>query len=447
MSVTSRHPAVNARRVDEWELMRDCMEGESAVKERGERYLPMPSGFRAQDDSGAAMYSAYKKRADFPEILAPSVAAMIGIIHGREIKIEMPDAMNFLWENCDGNYLPLEAFHRRITRELLVIGSYAILADAPPEGGEPYLCGYSRDALYNWDTNFFVLDESRHVREGFVWQRIKEYRMLTMDGAFYRAIIYDAGENPTEIEVRGLGGQMLPRVPIAVGNALDLTCRIETPPLVGVARAAIAMYQLSADYRHQLYMSGQETLVAIDGPKPAAVGAGVVHEMFGAPGTKPDLKYVSPTCAGINAHEIAMNNQREAAVAAGARLFENIGGGQESGEARRLRFASETATLVSIAQNSCQLLEKSLRNIAMIMGMSDEQQSEITVHAPTDLLDRTMSMSEFAQLFGVYERDGMSWDSYFAAAQRGGIFSPEDTPELELERLENRMALSDDGVV
>jgi hypothetical protein len=32
-------------------------------------------------------------------------------------------------------------------------------------------------------------------------------------------------------------------------------------PLIGVAQAALAGYRLDADYRHQLYMSGQETFV------------------------------------------------------------------------------------------------------------------------------------------------------------------------------------------
>lgn len=433
MSVKTLHPALTAERRLEWQLMRDAMDGEAAIKRRGEEYLPKPGGFKAQPDDGAAMYLAYRNRARFPEILAPSVAAMIGIIHGREIKIEMPDAMAYLWEDADGMGLPLEAFHRRITRELLVIGGYAVLADAPQDGGDPYLVGYSRDAIINWDVDWYVLDETAMAREGFIWRQIERYRNLAMDGNAYAQMLYH-GEtlDGEEIVVRGRGGAVLPRIPIAIGNSRDLSPRIEAPPMIGVARSALAMYQLSADHRHQLFMSGQETLVALNGPVPKAIGAGVVHQMLGDGDNAPDLKYVSPSCSGIDAHERAMDMEKQAAIMAGARLFEHEQT-QESGEARKLRFASETATLVSIAQSSSSLLEKSLRNVAMIMGLPED---DIVVEAPTDLMDRTMSPVELAALFGVYAQGGMSWDTYYANAQRGGIMSPEVTAEDEFARLD-----------
>ena len=441
-SVKNYHPAMTVHRRAEWQLMRDCMDGESAVKSRGTLYLPMPSGFKSQPDSGVAMYDAYKTRADVPALLAPSIGAMIGIIHGREIPIEMPDAMNYLWEDADGNGLPLEAFHRRITRELLVIGGYAVLADAPQDGGDPYLVGYARDLVMNWDSDWWVLDETSMARKGFIWEQMERYRMLTLDG-FYIPYLFDAdSETGEEVVVRGRGGSPLPRIPFSIANAMDLSPKVEAPPLIGVANAMRSIYQLSADYRHQLYMSGQETLVAIDGPAPTMVGAGAVHEMRGAVGQTPDLKYVSPSCSGIEAHRAAMAEQREAAVMAGARLFEQTAQGAESGEAKKLRYASETATLVSIAQSSCMLLERSLRNVAMIMGIPEEG---ITVNAPTDLMDRTMSPQDFAALFGVYKEGGMSWDSFFAAGQTGGIFSSETTAEDEAKLLD--MPLRDDATL
>jgi hypothetical protein len=428
-TVKSFHPSITAQRRAEWQLCRDCMDGEGAIKARGSEYLPMPSGFKAADDGGKAMYEAYKGRAQFPALMAPSVGAMIGIIHGREIPIEMPDAMKYLWENADGKGLPLEAMHRRITRELLVIGGYAVLTDAPKEGGDPYLVGYRRDLLINWDYNWWVLDESRNVRNGFVWEQLEEYRVLSFDGLTYVPFIYtgntDQGE---EIVVRGRGGAPLPRIPFAVGNAQDLSPVVEAPPLIGVANAAKAIYQLSADYRHQLYMTGQETLVAIEGDAPNAIGAGVVWEMRGSEGKTPDLKYVSPTCAGIEAHRVAMGEQREAAVMAGARLFEQTAQGAESGEAKRLRYASETATLVSIAQSSCMILEQSLKNVAMLKGLPED---DIVVTAPRDLMDRTMTPQDFAALFGVYRDGGMSWQTFHERGVDGGIFSPERDADEE----------------
>lgn len=99
-------------------------------------------------------------------------------------------------------------------------------------------------------------------------------------------------------------------------------------------------------------MSGQETLVAINGEAPKTVGAGVVHQMMGSDPMTPDLKYVSSTCSGTQRHEDAIEKQKEAAVMAGAGMFEQEKSTQESGEARRLRFARETANLMSVSQVS-----------------------------------------------------------------------------------------------
>ncbi|RDC59775.1 hypothetical protein HME9302_00970 [Alteripontixanthobacter maritimus] len=437
MSVKTLHPSLTLETLAEWQLVRDAMGGEESVKKAAEAYLPMPGGFKAQSDGGRGMYAAYRNRAQFPELLKPSVGAMIGIIHGQEIPIDMPEAMNYLWEDADGMGLPLEAFHKRITRELLTIGAYAVLTDMPEEGGQPWLAGYRRDAVINWDEDWFVLDETGLVRDGFTWENVEKHRVLKLDEGAYSVLVYDAdNKEGREVSVRGLGGKPLPRVPFCIGNSMDISAKLETPPLIGVANAAKAIYQLSADYRHQLYMSGQETLVAINGDAPEAVGAGVVHEMQGGEGQTPDLKYVSPTCSGIEAHKKAMEDNREAAVMAGARLFEKTAAGAESGEAKRLRYASETATLVSIAQASCQLLERALRNAAMIMGLNE---AEVVVNAPTDLMDRTMSPQDFAALFGVYAEGGMSWETLHENGLRGGIYSTERTAEQEAELLDGPM--------
>ena len=45
-TVKSYHPSITAERRAEWKLMRDCMDGESAVKSRGETYLPKPTGYK-----------------------------------------------------------------------------------------------------------------------------------------------------------------------------------------------------------------------------------------------------------------------------------------------------------------------------------------------------------------------------------------------------------------
>jgi hypothetical protein len=435
-SVGAKHPDITAQREYEWRLMRDTYSGQERVKAQGEIYLPKPSGFKTQSDGGKAAYDSYKLRAILPEYVAPTVAALLGIVHAREFQIAMPDELAFIEENIDGKGTPREVFHQRITRNLLLMGRYGILADAPENGGTPFLQGYAAEAIINWDANFYVLNETYLRRDRFAWHRTPRFRVLEIADNRYRVTLYE-GDNESAIEQwepRAQGGQPLASIPFAVATARDLTPEIETPPLIGVAQAAISAYQLSADYRHQLYMSGQETLVAINGDAPKAVGAGVVHVMKGSSDLVPDLKYVSPTCSGINAHREAIAEQRLAAMEAGARMFQS-GHAQESGEARRMRFASEMANLQSIANLSAALLESGLRNIALFMDLDP---ADVVVTPPTDLLDRTMTAQELQALFNVYSAGGMSWQTYYAAAQRGGLMSAERTADEEFALIDNQ---------
>ena len=232
-----------------------------------------------------------------------------------------------------------------------------------------------------------------------------------------------------------MGGRRLDVVPFSVANARDLVPTIETPPLIGVARAAVAIYQLNADYRHQLYMSGQETLVAINGEAPAYVGAGVVHSMFGTgeSGGQPDLKYVAPSCSGIEAHKEAMQDNREAAVMAGARMLEQSQDVQESGAARKLRFASESANMMSVALASCGLLERALKNVAILKGLNP---ADVVVTPPSDLMDHTMAPAEAEALARVWQSGAISFETMYENLRKGGIASPERDADAEYALIE-----------
>jgi hypothetical protein len=384
--------------------------------------------------ANAPIYDAYLTRAQFPEILEPSISAMIGIAHAKEVDIQMPDAMARLWEDADGDGLPLEAFHSRITRQLLTTGRYGVLADAPDGGGDTVLAGYCAEAILNWDTDFYVLDETGMVRSGFEWELVDQQRVLQLIDGRYVQQVYVDGALSEEIAPIARGAKVITRVPFAVASAIDVSQKVYTPPLIGVARAAKAIYQLSADYRWQMFMSGQETLVAINGPSPVSVGAGVTHEMYGAEGQTPELKYVSPSCNGIAAHLEGMQDNRTAAIQAGARLLEQSDSIQESGSARKLRFASETATLTSVVHSSCGLLERALRNVAMIEGLNE---ADVVVTPPKDLLDNSMSADDLAKLWAIVVDGGMSTETYYERGRAGGMFSPERDAAQEFGLISN----------
>lgn len=432
MTVLTIHPEYLIKK-DDWDLVRDALDGETAIKSAGQTHLPMPSGFLGASDKGVALYQAYQKRARFGEYLAPTVAGMIGVVHSSEekIAIELPPALEYLWEDSDNNGTPLEAFHQSLTEGILTYGRAAVQVTAPKDGGDPYLILWGAPSIMNWDAEMAVLDASRYVRKGFEWEwtefrRAIEKRDGTVFSALYRNEIL-----LEEVEIRGVSGP-LERFPVVIGNSSEVSLELRAPPVLGIARASVAEYQLSADYRWQLYMSGQETLVIINADAPTAVGAGVVIELKGeSDGKQPDAKYVGPSGTGIEGHRSAMEDERKKAVAAGAKLLHFEGNAAESGDALRTRFRGHVATLLGVAQSSCRVLEKALRVAAELKGVEESSIDQIVVTPPKDLAEGVMSGTEAEAWVRVWEMGGFSSRSLHERLQRGGAINPERSFEEE----------------
>lgn len=446
---TATHPDYTAEIVDEWRLMRHAYRGEVAIKREGERYLPMPSGYKFHPggaDIGAQMYAAYKCRARFPEIVNNAIRSMVGIAHGQEWQIELPPALEPLWENSDSKGLPLEALSRRITTELLITGRYALMVDAPPSGGDIYLAGYAAEEIINWseDDDYYVLREVVRERSGAGWTDVIKTRELELIEGRYVQRVYMDGQLIEEYEPRARGGAALSMIPITIGGAMDLDMRPDAPPMIGVARACLSHYQLNADYRLQLYMSGQETFVLHNVEKPPQViGAGVVISLQASDGTKDTrAEYVGPSGVGIDAHVVAMDREQLSAVRSGAQLFDNTPRGQESGEARRLRFSAETATLTSLVGASAMILERTLKQAAIMAGANPD---DVLVKAPANLLEGRLDPQEISALVASWTGGAISYETLYENLQRGRIASTERDAEAEAALIAAEMP-SQDGI-
>ena len=446
MAVDAKHPDYDDRE-GEWRMMRDCARGDKAVKDGGTTYLPMPTGFGGTT-RGAAMWSAFKQRAEFPDILEPTLSGMVGLIHRSEALIEMPASMEPLWERASKDGLTLESFHQTITRELLLMGRYSILVDAAAGGSDlPYLCGYSAERLINWAPadlqDLYVLDETAAVfqEDTFEWQDEKKYRVLRLielpDGRRrYDQEVWD--ESMTRVEVvtpTARGNVALGTIPFVVAGPVKLDVNPARPPLEGVARSSLAIYRLDADYRFQLHMTGQEMLVCQGvepGKGPDPIGAGVTYE-FTNTEANAKLYYVGPEGVGIDAHKAAIAAERSVAVAAGAKLFDMEREGVESGEALRIRAAAQTATLTTVAIASAQALERGLRFIALMLGLNPRA---VNVKPNLQFIDTRMTPTQAKDLMLLWQGGAISYQTLYENLQRGEIASPERDHEDEREMIE-----------
>ncbi len=451
----------------DWDDCRNAIDGSSKVKSLGIQYLPMPSGFNGSGQP-TAMYDAYKMRAQFPDMMAPTVQGMLGIIHHGEAQIEGLDEGSPLfdmWEKATPDGLPLETLHKRITEEILSVGRVALLADLPPEGGDvPWIAFYQAESLINWSEsrNFFVLEEDYRVRKGFSWEGKNRYRILELVDDVYQVEVVDEDGRPivdddtlqdqdvqegvaTSVVVpQAKGGKKLEEIPLVVAGSRDLSLEPDQIPLIGVANASYAIYRLDADYRHQLFMSGQETLFCVGLDKedvPEYIGSGVIVSLP----LDGDAKYVGPSGEGISAHKDAIMDERQIAAEAGSRMFA-IGDKKsaESGEALRIRARAGSATLVSVAQTSAAALEAALRYCAQLVGQKPD---DIIVKPNLNFLDNDMAPDDATKLMALWTGKVISYETLYENLQRGGIASDERTAEEEQELIaEEEAALMKDNM-
>ena len=465
--VKERHPDLGIV-IHDYEECRDAVDGSTTVKGKGVQYLPMPSGFNGSS-SPVAMYESYKLRAQFPDLLAPTIQGMLGIIHHGEAQIEGLEEgspLEGMWEKATPDGLPLESLHRKITEEILTVGRVALLADLPPEGGDlPWVATYAAETLINWSEsrNFFVLEEGYRVRSGYTWDAKLRYRVLEIVDDTYQVEVLDEDGSPitefADVENQDVeegvatsvvvpqvrGGGTLEEIPLVVAGSRDLSLTPDQIPMIGVTRAAFAIYRLDADYRHQLFMSGQETLFYIglakeDVPEYVGAGVGIAIPEGG------DAKYVGPSGSGIAAHKEAIADERANAAEAGSRMFA-VGDKKsaESGEALRIRARAGSATLVSVAQTSAAALESVLRHCARMVGQDPE---EIIVKPNLNFLDTDMSPDEANKMVELWMNKVISYETLYANLQRGRIASEERTAEEEQELVaeEEAAAVPDEGM-
>jgi len=445
---TATHPSYDAF-APSWRLMRDCMAGEDEVKAKGEAYLPMKSGTRAISDVALrqAAYDAYKLRAEFPELVAPTVRGAVGTMLDQAPVIELPTSMEGLRERATRDGLALEALHRRIATELMVMGRYGVLPGISANGS-PYLAGYVAEAITNWDTDdeqrpdWLILNESRLEldRATGKWKRREQYRECFVENGRYGArewVKSSSGWSATEaVEAATRKREALNELPFVFIDTNDLTPDPDDVPLYGLGKLAVRVYRLDADYTFALHMTSEPTPWANGFADPAeAVKNGQAPTTLGSSklwllpegATAGYLEFTGP---GLDAQQRAIQNSLDRAIIFGANLLADTGKTAESGEAIKLRLGNQTSTLKTIAMTSAAGLERALRNLATWVG---EDPEKVVVTPNLDFFDHTLSPQEILAIVSGWQSGAFSKQTMFDRFKKGELVPAERTFEEEQE--------------
>lgn len=398
ISVNSKHPLYEDANED-WTTVRDVYKGERQVKSKGVRYLPATTGMILDgmenvESKGFLAYRAYLKRAVFHDYFREGVERLVGIMHQKDAVITVPPKMESMIDSCTLAGEGLQLLLRRINEEQLVTGRVGIMADLP--AGEtsadvlPYLTTYTAEAIINWDDatyspgtyslNLVVLDESSYKRNGLDWELKQRYRVLSLGDlednesvgeAVYSWGVFESNFVSSEMQQSSYRGNVLKEIPFVFANTKDILSRPDTPPGLGLVNLVLAIYRGEADYRQNLFMQGQDTLVVIGALRePEAdmrIGAGARIDID----VGGDAKFIGVQSQGLPEQRMCLEADRKRATTKSAQLVSTEKGTEESGIALNTRVAAQTATLHSIAKSGAAALENILKIVARWIGEDD----------------------------------------------------------------------------
>lgn len=267
----------------DWQLGDDVCEGERAIKDRGETYLPKPNP-HDNSEQNTRRYDQYKARAVFYPATARTNKGLVALVFRKDPVVTLPESLEFLITDVDGKGNSIYQQSQKALSKLLRRGRHGFLVDYPRTGGvvskaqkealgiKSRIVGYNADQIVNWDTetqggkevlSLLVLRETVTVREGFKQKSITQYRELSLDDGIYTVRIWrkkdklDEWEAIDEFQPVDGKGQKFSKILFQIIGAENNDSDIDKAPLDEMARLNIAHYRNSADYEDSCFFVGQ----------------------------------------------------------------------------------------------------------------------------------------------------------------------------------------------
>ena len=379
MSVDSKHKEYQ-RLAAQIRTVRDALSEES-IKAAADRYLPKTSAmlrleYLAENEKQAGLlsivqkeYEVYRKRAQFPELLAGAVRGLSGLLHRAPAVIELPPAIDYLRNEATPEGDALSELHKRVTREVLLTGRYPLLVDVG-EDRKPYIVGYQAESLINWGDKleYAVFAETYKTGLGDIFEPELDvqYRALFIDeDGRYVQQLFRADEIYEAYEPSLFNGERLDYLPMVIASSVDNSPSIDELPMLAMAKLLIKAYQISADYYQSMHDTSQGTLITsgrLDGERQINLGRGH-HINFPEGGS---ATFLESQGIAIGHHRTEIDKLLIEAEKHGGKFQQ--GYSAESGEALRVKAGNQHASLKSIAVNCGDAIRQSLRFAAEFVG-------------------------------------------------------------------------------
>lgn len=342
------HPTYLHMKVD-YEQIRDCFNGERAVKAAGIRYLPKLKNQTDED------YRNYIGRALFFPITGKTCSSMVGLATVKPPETSYPAEMKPYFVDTEGGFQFTE-FYTSVLGEVILMGRHGVLIDAKPNG-QLHFVQYNAENIINWRTDANGVLTMVLLRECIEVPGADQFETVT-ETQFRHCFIDSAGVYTVEVLDEDLALKSGPIRPIFTGSAIDFIPFIafgatgvhmapDKPPMLDISSINISHYLTSADLEWGRHIVGLPTPVATGVESSTSLHIGGTRAWI-LPPAEAKAFYLEFQGQGLQSLEKAMTDKVSLMASISARLIDNSTRGSEAAETVRLRYLNESASLLHI---------------------------------------------------------------------------------------------------
>lgn len=402
--------------------MRDSVAGSNSIKNEGELYLPMPSGWNEIKERGTIpneviknapnylpwnhsnpAYRAYIQRARFPDITANALRMCVGIATLKEPELNLPSTIDYMEKIATNSFDSIYELYVFVLSEILTVGKTALVVDFDVDRQQFYIATYTRENFINYKEGF---DGTRKIVYSASFEESEEEVLeytYNEDGKIVSRK-YVEGDLTEEIELQ-FRGVNYKSIPVFYAGAFDNSPKQNTPPLLGISDIAISIYQIDADLRQAQFMTCNPTLFVfgVDGDQtPAVIGSQVIVGIRNPNGR---AEYPKTDTSALEHIRNSKKDMMDEASGYGAALISSPS--KEAAEALSIRQANRGASLVNAASMAGKAINDALAFIADMMGI---QQEEAYFDPNVEFAEMVMTSQDLTALVNAWMNGAISHD-------------------------------------
>ena len=461
----------------DYELIRDCVAGQRAVKAKTTKYLPDPDESEPDPKVRQARYKSYLMRAVFYGVTGRTLRGLVGLVFEKDPAVAIPANLEIMRADVSGAGTPLDQHAETTLDRVVSLGRAGLLTDYPRREGQPTTVAeaeagnirptinrYEAENIINWRTktvgakvmkSLVVLKERVIVADdGFTQTMGDQYRVLKLDDAtgnymveLWRDVDSDGFTSREQYTPLDGAGKPFKEIPFEFVGSEDNEPSVDRPPLLDIAELNKAHYLNSADYEESVFMLGQPTPVfagltkqwvddvftyeSDDGHgnkrKISAVRLGSRQAVSLPQGGSAELLQVEPNTLAKD----AMEHKEAQMVALGAKLIENTGTQQTATEATQ-DFVMDNSVLGTCARNVSMAYRRCLGWAhQFVTGTFLDNADVLDYTLNTDFAARTLTAADRQQIVQAWKDRAITFEEMRWGLKRAGSAYLEDDEARE----------------